>query len=59
MRCARCHRNVTAPIFAAGMPLGPTCFRKVAGAKPKRRIVNFEGKRAPVKPDPLQRELFV
>lgn len=51
--CARCNRNVAAPIFAGGMAFGSTCYRKVAGAKPRRAR---KTEAAPA--DPRQRDLF-
>jgi hypothetical protein len=52
-KCARCHRNVTAPIFAGGMAFGSTCYRKVSGSK-QRRARKPEAEPA----DQRQRDLF-
>lgn len=54
--CARCHRALSrAPIFVAGMALGPKCATAVAGSKPRRGRITT----APRAADGRQRDLFI
>lgn len=52
MRCSRCRRILSNPVYVGGSPMGATCAAAVIGPRPRRRA---EKTRAP---DERQAQLF-